>query len=316
MVDLHRYDLPAHFVRTIIELAGDAGADWLRQLPAQIAEYERRWSLKALPPYALSYNYVAPAIRHDNTPAVLKLGLSDIELEDQIPALRHYAGHGMARVLEAEPERGAMLLERLEPGTRLATLVPTDDARATTIAAQVLRELWQGPGGGAPPAGHPFPTIADWGAGMQRMRVHFGGGTGPLPRALVHEAEALFAELLASQGAPVLLHGDLHHDNILAAERAPWLAIDPKGIIGERAYEVGALLRNPLPQLLQLPNPGQAMARRVAQLSEELGIDRARVRGWGLAQAVLSAWWSIEDHGYGWEGAIACAELLAAVTLH
>jgi streptomycin 6-kinase len=305
--------VPEHFARTIVDLGGDAGATWLRNLPQLMAEYERRWSITVGAPYTLSYNYVAPATRHDGTLAVLKLGLPDGEAEDQTPALRHYAGHGMARLLEAEPERGAMLLERLEPGTMLATLVPTDDARATTIAAEVIRDLWQGPGGGAPPAGHPFQSIDDWAAGMGRMRAHFGGGTGPFPRALVEEAEALFADLLASQGAPVLLHGDLHHDNILAAQRAPWLAIDPKGIVGERAYEVGALLRNPLPQLFQLPNPGQATARRVAQLSEELGLDRARVRGWGLAQAVLSAWWSVEDHGHGWEGAIACAELLAAV---
>ena len=105
----------------------------------------------------------------------------------------------------------------------------------------------------------------------------------------------------------------MHHENILSATRAPWLAIDPKGIVGEPDYEVGALLRNPLPQLLNMPHPGRVTARRVDQLAEALGFDRARVRGWGLAQAVLSAWWCIEDSGYGWEPAIACAELLAAV---
>ncbi len=112
---------------------------------------------------------------------------------------------------------------------------------------------------------------------------------------------------------PVLLHGDLHHDNILAAEREPWLAIDPKGIVGEPAYEVGALLRNPLPGLLARPEPGRVLARRIEQLAAELGFDRARIRGWALAQAVLSAWWSYEDHGDGWRETIACAELLAAI---
>ena len=132
-------------------------------------------------------------------------------------------------------------------------------------------------------------------------------------RALVEEAEGLFAELLASQAAPVLLHGDLHHDNILSATRAPWLAIDPKGVIGEPAYEVGALLRNWQPTLFAMADPARATARRVDQLAEALGIDRACIRGWGLAQAVLSAWWTIEDSGYGWEPTIACADLLAAV---
>jgi streptomycin 6-kinase len=115
--------------------------------------------------------------------------------------------------------------------------------------------------------------------------------------------------------APVVLHGDLHHDNIVAATRAPWLAIDPKGVVGEPAYETGALLRNPMPQLLAMPDPARLTRRRVDQLAGELGFDRARIRGWGLAQAVLSAWWSIEDAGTGWEFGIAVAELLASMSV-
>ena len=125
----------------------------------------------------------------------------------------------------------------------------------------------------------------------------------------------LFAELIGSMGAPVLLHGDLHHENILAAEREPWLALDPKGVVGEAEYEVGALLRNRLPEQLAAPETGRILARRVAQLAEELGFDRTRLRGWGLAQAVLSAWWSYEDHGHGWEGAMVVAEHLSALKL-
>jgi streptomycin 6-kinase len=110
---------------------------------------------------------------------------------------------------------------------------------------------------------------------------------------------------------PVLLHGDLHHFNILAAERQPWLALDPKGVVGEPAYEVGALLRNPYPEFLTWPNLDRVLARRVNQLAEELGFDRERLVGWGFAQAVLSGWWSYEDHGHGWESGIALAELFA-----
>ena len=143
------------------------------------------------------------------------------------------------------------------------------------------------------------------------MRERYGGGTGPLPEALVDRAERLFAELLASMSGLVVLHGDLHHFNILAAERQPWLAIDPKGVVGEPEYEVGAFLRNPTPDLLSNPHAGWILSRRLDQFSEELSFDRERLRNWGMAQAVLSAWWSIEDHGYGGEEAIAFAELLA-----
>jgi streptomycin 6-kinase len=106
------------------------------------------------------------------------------------------------------------------------------------------------------------------------------------------------------------LHGDLHHENILQAQRQPWLAIDPKGVVGEPAYEVGALLRNMAPRLLKGSQPSQIVARRAGILSEELGFDRTRLLGWGLAQAVLAAWWCIEDGVDGWEGFIRCAELI------
>src|SRR5215472_9375496 len=177
-----------------------------------------------------------------------------------------------------------MLLEKLEPGTPLTSI--TNDIEATTIAAKVMKMLWQP----APP-NHQFPQVTDWGKGFSRLRARFGGQSGPLPEKLVDKAEQLFGELAASQSEQVLLHGDLHHDNILQAQREPWLIIDPKGIIGEPVYETGALLRNPMPQLLQYNNPKQVLVRRIDILSERLRMDRERILGWGFSQAVLSAWW-------------------------
>ncbi|MFN8501253.1 aminoglycoside phosphotransferase family protein [Kouleothrix sp.] len=297
------YPIPAPFARTIAELYGDAGRAWLADLPSRLAACARRWDLALGPPFALSYNYVAPAARADGTPLVLKLGVPNPELASEAAALRHYAGRGIARLLD-DDGLGALLLERLLPGTALAAI--EDDAEATALAAEVMRRLWR-----PPPEAHLFPTTERWGRGFARLRERFGGGTGPLPHALVARAERLFADLLASAGAPALLHGDLHHGNILAAARAPWLAIDPKGVVGEPAYEAGALLRNPIERVLGAPSPARLLARRVDILADALGLDRARLVGWGLAQAVLSAWWSIEDHGYGWERAIALAEHLS-----
>ena len=133
-----------------------------------------------------------------------------------------------------------------------------------------------------------------------------------MPAALVEEAEDLFAELLASQGEPTLLHGDLHHHNVLAARREAWLAIDPKGVVGEPAYDTAALLHNPV-ETLKTPRPGKVLERRIALLSEELGLDRQRVHGWGLAQAVLAAYWGLEDGGRVWDEALVFAELLSAL---
>lgn len=305
--------IPDSLARTTVELHGPSGEEWLRALPSLLARYGARWSLTVGPPFEpLSYNYVAPAVRTDGTPVVLKLGVPNPELVTEIQALRHFDGRGIVRLLAADPEGGALLLERLSPGKPLAALLhdqPTlaTDERATAVAARVMRQLWR-----PVPADHPFPTVARWAAGLERLRHHYGGGTAPFPAALVGKAEALFAELIDSMDPPVLLHGDLHHHNILSAGRQPWLALDPKGVVGEPAYEVGALLRNPLPWLLDQPDPRRITARRLDQLSAELGFDRARLQGWGFAQAVLAAWWSFEDHGHGWQGFLACAEILAA----
>ena len=299
--------VPHDLSQTIVELYGTEGVEWLERLPSLIADCERRWSLTVMPPFEpLSYNYAAPAVRLDGTAVVLKVGVPNPELLTEIEALALYAGRGIVRLLDADRQQGILLLERLRPGTPLLSLA--DDERETSIAGQVMRQLWR-----PVPPEHPFPTVARWAAGLERLRACFNGGTGPFPGILVETAEALFAELIGSMAEPVLLHGDLHHENILAAERQPWLALDPKGLVGEPAYEVGALLRNPLPELLTWPQPERILGRRVDQLAGDLGFERTRLVGWGLAQAVLSAWWSFEDHGHGWESAIACAELLAGL---
>src|SRR5439155_23831953 len=175
------------------------------------------------------------------------------ELMTEMEALRLFEGHGIVQLLDADARQGAMLLERLRPGTPLADLA--DDEQATSIAAGVMRQLWRP----APPE-HPFPTVARWAAGLGRLRNKFVGGTGPFPTALVEEAERLFAELIPSMAEPMLLHGDLHHENIVTAERQPWLALDPKGLVGEPAYEVGALLRNQLPKPLDVPETSRILA--------------------------------------------------------
>jgi streptomycin 6-kinase len=299
--------IPKGLSRTTIALRGAAGRDWLNRLPALVAGCGERWSLEIGPPIPeLSFNYAAPALRVDGSGAVLKLSFPyDPDFHREAEVLRLFDGRGAARLLELDKGRGAMLLERLEPGVPLTTL--RDDEEATSIAAGVLKKLWR-----PVPRVHPFPTVCDWARGFDRLRRSFGGGTGPMPAALVEEAEGLFAELLASQDEPAVLHGDLHHHNVLAARREPWLAIDPKGVVGEPAYDTAALLHNPV-ETLRTPRPGKVMERRIDLLSEELGFDRERVRGWGLAQAVLAAYWGLQDSGQVWGEALGFAELLSAL---
>jgi len=301
--------IPEPFAQLTVALHGAKGVAWLAELPALIAACERRWSLVVGPPFdLLSYHYVAPATRTGGEPVVLKLGVPHPELPTEIAALQHYGGHGAVRLLDADAGLGVVLLERLQPGTSLAAL---DDDDATRIAAGVMRRLWR-----PPPAEHAFPTVARWAGGLQRLRARFDGGTGPFPASLVDQAEQLFAALIVSMAAPVLLHGDLHHDNILAAGgsgREPWLAIDPKGLVGEPAYEAGALLRNPEARLRSEPAPARLLARRLEILVDELDLERERLRDWAVAQAVLAAWWHFEDTGAASEWWLALAELFATL---
>lgn len=294
-------------MRIIRELYAHEGQVWLNELPQLLSTYAQRWQLSLLPPFPnLTYNYVAPGIRQDGTAVVLKAGVVNPELRHEMAALQQYAGQGAVRLLTADPDNGLCLLARLQPGTSLASL-PDDDA-ATRIAAMVMQQLWRPWPESAVTAG-PFPTVSRWAAGLSRLRAEFKGGVGPFPRRLVETAESLFPDLLSSSAPPVLLHGDLHHDNILLAGDQ-WLAIDPKGVIGEPAYEVGALLRNFWGRDTSPAQRRHLLARRVAILCEMLGFDRQRIIGWGVAQAVLSAWWNYEDLGGDWQPSLAVAEAL------
>ncbi len=288
--------LPDYFTRRIAALYGAEGQAWLVNLPALIARCARMWSLSLEPPYEPRYNLVIPARTASGAPVVLKLGVPGPEGRREIEALRIYDGRGCARLLAAAPEDGAMLLERLAPGTMLVAL---DDEAATRIAAGVMHKLWRP----LPPA-HAFPSTTAWASGLQQLRPTFGGGCGPFPPRLVEAAERLFTELLATRGEPVLLHGDLQHYNILAAEREPWLAIDPQGVAGEPLYETGAWMRNPIPQVAAWTDLKQALALRAAVFAEMLQADRRRILAWATAQAVLSSWWSFEEEGKPAEGTL------------
>ncbi len=270
------------------------GASWFARLPDLLQACADRWSLTLEPPFELSYNYVSPAVRADGLEVVLKIGLPFSEFSSEAAALAIYNGSGIVKRIAFAPDLNAMLLERIRPGMLLSEL--GDDDRMTGVAAHVMSRLWV-----PAPAEHAFPTTSDWAGGLGRLRERFNGGTGPIRSRLVDKADSLFSELHASEGERVLLHGDLHHFNILRGQREPWLALDPKGLIGEREYEIGALLRNPDLEKLDDRALMKLTLRRIALLSEIFGFDRQRLTAWCFAQDVLSVWWGIEDNEPGWE---------------
>ncbi len=307
--------LPVDFKQRIQGTFGDEGSTWLREFPKTLEDYSRRWSLQLLPHFQpLSYNFVAPAVQADGRRVVLKLGVPNPELQSEIDALRTYAGQGAAQLYEADAEGGALLLEYLEPGTPLAEL--GDDQQSTEIAARVMSHLWEAtPDLEVLNAHAGLHSVEKWAAGLKRLRQRYSGGTGPFPQKLVDQAEATFDDLLASTNQQVVLHGDLHHWNILKAQRQTWLALDPKGVIGDPAFEVAAWMHNPMDELHTWPNLGRILSRWLDQFSEILELDRQRLLGWSLAQCVLSAWWCIEDQSGCFESTLAIAKELHALNI-
>lgn len=291
-------------MRTQIDLQGAAGLEWLARLPALVDTCSQRWNLTIdgmIEP--LTYNFLVSARQANDRPVVLKLCPPDGECALQQAALRHFDGQGTVRLLASDVRNDVLLLERCVPGHSLHALT---DVEAIEVAGSIMRRIWSPLAEAAV-----FPTLADWRQGFARLRDHFGG-TGPFPTTLVERAERRFSAFDPAAGDAVLLHGDLHHGNILTAEREPWLAIDPKGVIGVPEYEPATFIIQTA-GVTSATDLRRFLTRRIDGLAATAALDPIEVREWAIAHAVLSAWWTVEDHGRVGEFALTCAEALASV---
>ena len=285
----------------IIDVHDQTGVAWLDALPGLLAGFAARWSLEVLPPFPVpSYNYVVPVVGPGGEPLVLKAGVPHGELWSEIDALRVFGGKGIARLLDADRERGVLLLERVLPGDPLRRIEEVD--QRVDALVDVLQRLWR-----PLPEGHSFRTIPDLARGFERLRRRFDGGYGPFPARRVERAAALFREMAGNTAAAMLIHGDMNPGNVLR-DGSGWRAIDPKGYAGHPMWDVATFLNDP-PVCLCRDDLTRMQARRVVTLAEALNVSRSEVLAWAEAHAVLSAWWSYEDHGVGWEPALALAEI-------
>jgi len=293
--------LPFAFIQNIRLSFGLNGQRWLERLPALLDEATQRWHLELGDPFPLSYNFVCAVTQKEGSQAVLKIGVPNRELTSEINSLRLYNGQAACRILEADAEKGMLLLERLQPGSMLATL--KDDDQATEIAAEVMKKIHR-----TAPQPEGFLSLRGWFNELKELRTRFGGGTGPFPEKSFAVAEGLIRDLFAEQSPQVLLHGDFHHFNILLSERG-WLVIDPKGVIGPAEYEAGPLLINPYNVMPEETEAIRRTERRIAILSERLACERQRLRAWAICHSVLSSYWDMAENGSGGETARAWTEI-------
>ena len=265
---------------------------WLERLPDVINELQDRWVLSLEAPFDgddVSCSWVARAVCADGNRAVLKLGMPHFEGAHEIQGLRFWDGDPTVRLLEADVDLNAMLLEVCQPGTPLREL---PEREQDVIVAGLLRRLWS-----RPAVPHPFRPLSTL---MARWADETIAASQEWPDAgLIQEGLRLFAELSRPSADDVLLATDLHAGNVLRSQRAPWLVIDPKPFVGDRAYDATQHLINCKDRLLTAPD---ATIQRVANLLE---VDDERVRLWMFARSAA------EPRDLWNDGSVTLARLLA-----
>ena len=258
--------------RLLAACAGSTGrCEWLERLPDTIRELQGKWSLSLSSPIdtaEASCSWVAFAERRDGSRPVLKLGMPHMEAAHEIQGLRFWNGDGIVRLIDADEDANAMLLERCEPGTSLRTL---PESGQDEVIARILTRLWRKPP--IAPAFRPLSLMLEqWSLETKAARAHWRDA------GLVEEGLRVFDELSQPSADDVLLATDLHAGNVLRAEREAWLAIDPKPFVGDRAYDATQHLFNCRTRLRADPD---GTIRHYADL---LQVDAERVRLWMFAR--------------------------------
>ncbi|MER7912386.1 MULTISPECIES: aminoglycoside phosphotransferase family protein [unclassified Streptomyces] len=273
------FEPPQRLVRTLGETYGEAlAAEWLGQLPERARTALDRGSLEAgrvMAPGGRS-SLVVLVRRPDGSPAALKVAPPFARPDREREALAHWNGWGAVRLLGGTGQE--ILLERLHPEVSLRSL---PEAKALLEAAGTVRKLWV-----EPPAEHGFESVAVRTARQAEAMEPYRSD--PVAGGLTAAALAAREELVAGEAETALLHGNFRQGKVLAGDRAPWLAVGPEPLVGERAYDLARLVRDRVEDLVAASAGASAARRRVNKLADSLDLDRERLRGWTLFRAVES----------------------------
>jgi streptomycin 6-kinase len=254
------------------------GRDWLRQLPAHVEASAERWALRLEAPYKESQvSIVFPVATADGSRGVLKVQFPHPECEHEADALRRWNGQGAVQLFDYDPSHHALLMERCEPGDPLSGMHAD---KALDVFAELLPRLWIR-------ADKPFTSLHDESVGWaKQLPASWERAVRPFETELLDASLAALDALRGTQGEQVLVHQDLHGDNVLRAKREPWLVIDPKPLIGEREFSLAPVIR-----AYEFGHSGKCVVNRLDKLTTMLRIDRERARLWALAQTLA---WAFE----------------------
>lgn len=274
--------------KNMTAIFGKKGQSWLTRLPTIVETLTSYWKLTNLIPVDnMTFNYVAKATLQTRQPVVLKISNDIKSFENERQALQFFNGEGSVQLIDFHEKYHALLLQQAIPGTTLKSLYTSQPEYVMDRYVQTMQTLHHK----ALPKKHTYSHIHDWLQAIDRLTPnhHF-------PSKLLNKAIDLKNNLLASMTDNIFLHGDLHHDNILQNGNQ-WLAIDPKGVIGEQAFEIAAFDFMYVSELANSTNLKPLFDSRVAVLAHKANLDQQRIKDWVFVRLILMAAWLIEDNG-------------------
>ncbi len=271
----------------IINLFKDKGEVWFKKLPEIVEELADTWNITEIKPVNnMTFNYVIKAIQNNQDPVVVKISCDEQLIIGETKSLEHFHGHGAVKLLDHNTKYHAILLEQARPGSTMKECrVQSNLDYLMDEYIKNVKNLHSSP----TPSVQNFPEIKKW------LKVFDRVDSSKLPVGLSEKIEKLGLELCESQTNKILLHGDLHLDNILQNGNS-WISIDPKGIIGEAEFEVAAfdfLSENEIENSDNLSNLFHSRINLIAKKSE-LNLDR--LRKWCLVRLALAIAWCVEDN--------------------
>ena len=280
--------LPTELVAHVTAICGQRGTDWLSELPSIIQKLEKRWSLRIEKPFpGIEFNFVAPATRDGSEQVVVKIAppFEQNEIFGEAAYLKYRNGNGAVSLLEEDPESHAILIERAMPGRSLLEHFKDREPECVGPAIDVLHTILR------PVPADPVSVIMldDWFDGLRRY------SDTSFPDEYATKALNIYEKLSKQTDRVYYLHGDFHPANIVTAARSPFLAIDPKGLIGHLGYEIAVFLNNFHWWQDTRPDVRQRLDVALDQFAAAFNIDPFELRQWAFAQMVLGAWWTFDE---------------------
>ncbi len=266
----------------ITKIFGQAGIAWLQALPNIIQKVSMKWELSKVKHFDnLTHNYVASAITADNRRVAVKICCDFDSFKNELKTLQHFQGKHYISLIDYDEKLQAILLELADPGISLLEIAKKDQFQAITIYAGIISSLYFSP----QKSEDTFPATEDW------LKPLYEGLD--LPAQLLQTARKMCEIRQEERKRSMLLHGDLHHKNIMLHDKE-WKIIDPKGVVGEIGFEIGAFIINPIDQVGEISS--YKINTKVNKMSDLLQLDESYIRQWAFIRAVLGACWCIQDN--------------------